>query len=107
MIESLRTTQIAFLICNAVFVSGRAEERYKKSSCKGTCKGKSYETTSENIVLGTRPSCLPSSVRPFFYTDNRVLLYYAVTRVIFVVSMLNFNFSIPISGNSQLLIICS
>ena len=51
MIESLRTRQIAFLIRNAFWVSGGAEVRYKKYSCKGLCKGKSYETTCENIVF--------------------------------------------------------
>ena len=49
IIESLRTTQIAFLIRNAFFVSGRAEERYKKYSCKGACEGKSYEATSFSV----------------------------------------------------------
>ena len=46
MIETLRTTQIAFLIRNAYWASGEAEARYKKY----LCKGKSYETTCENIV---------------------------------------------------------
>ena len=50
MIETLRTTQIAFLIRNAFWVSGGAEARYKKYSCKGPCKGKSYETTCQDIV---------------------------------------------------------
>ena len=37
---------------NAFWVSGGrgAETRYKKYSCKGTCKGNSYETICENIV---------------------------------------------------------
>ena len=51
MIETLRTTQIAFLIRNAFWVSGGAEARYKKYyPCKGPCKGKSYETTCQDIV---------------------------------------------------------
>ena len=50
MIESLRTTQIAFF--RFAMPSGflGAETRYKKYSSKSPCKGKSYETTCENIV---------------------------------------------------------
>ena len=50
MIESLRTTQIAFF--RFAMPSGflGAETRYKKYSCKSPCKGKSYETICENIV---------------------------------------------------------
>ena len=52
MIESLRTTQVAFFrfATPSWFLGGGAETRYKKYSCKGTCKGKSYETIYENIV---------------------------------------------------------
>ena len=52
MIESLRTTQIAFFRCatSSGFPGGGAETRYKKYSCKSPCKRKSYETTCENIV---------------------------------------------------------
>ena len=62
MIESLRTTQIALLIRDAGGGGGGgAEARYKKYSCKGPCKGKTYETTCENIVSRdqTLVSCLP------------------------------------------------
>ena len=64
MIESLRTTQIALWIRNAFWVSGGrggAEVRYKKYSCKGPCKGKSFETTCENIVSRDQilVTCLP------------------------------------------------
>ena len=38
MIESLRTTQIAFF--SLVGFSGGAETRYKKYPCKGSCKRK-------------------------------------------------------------------
>ena len=51
MIESLRTTQIAFFrfatLCG--FFRGSADE-VKKDPCKGSCKRKSYETICENIV---------------------------------------------------------
>ena len=50
MIESLRTTQIAFsrFATPSGFLGGGT--RYKEYSCKGPCKGKSYETICENIV---------------------------------------------------------
>ena len=43
--------QIAFFrfATSSGFLAG-AETRYKKYSCKGPCKGKSYETICENIV---------------------------------------------------------
>ena len=56
MIESLRKTQIISLLESQRFwVSeggggGGAETRYKKYSCKGPWKGKSYETSCEDIV---------------------------------------------------------
>ena len=53
MIESLRTTQIAFFRTatpSGFLGGGRAETRYKKYSCKSPCKGNSYETICENIV---------------------------------------------------------
>ena len=52
MIESLRTTQIAFFrfATSSGFLGGWGETGYKKYSCKGPCKGKSYETICENIV---------------------------------------------------------
>ena len=52
MIESLRTTQIAFFrfATPSGFLGGGAETRYKKHPCKGPCKEKSYETICENIV---------------------------------------------------------
>ena len=49
MIESLRTTQIAFFrfATPSGFLGGKgAKTMYKKYSCKG----KSFETTCENIV---------------------------------------------------------
>ena len=51
MIESLRTTQIAFsrFATPCGFFRG-AETRYKKYPCKGPCKRKSYETICENVV---------------------------------------------------------
>ena len=48
MIESLRTTQIAFF--SLVGFLGGAETMYKKNPCKGSCKRKSYETICENVV---------------------------------------------------------
>ena len=51
MVESLRTTQIAFFrFATPCGNSGGAETRYKKYPCKGSCKRKSYETICENIV---------------------------------------------------------
>ena len=51
MIESIRTTQIAFFrFARPSWVSGGAETRYKNYSCEGLFKGKSYETICENIV---------------------------------------------------------
>ena len=51
MIESLRTTQIAFFrfATPSGFPRG-AETKYKKYSCKSPCKRKSYETICENVV---------------------------------------------------------
>ena len=51
MIESLRTTQITFFrFATPSGFLGGAGTRYKKYSCKGSCKGKSYETICDNIV---------------------------------------------------------
>ena len=52
MIESLRTTQIAFFRFAAPsgFLGAGVETRNKKYSCKGPCKEKSCETIFENIV---------------------------------------------------------
>ena len=50
MIESLRTTQIAFFRFATPSGILGAETRYKKYSYKSQCKGKSYETICENIV---------------------------------------------------------
>ena len=51
MIESLRTTQIAFFrFATPCGISGGAETRYKKYPCKAPCKRNSYETICENIV---------------------------------------------------------
>ena len=62
MIESLRTTQIAFFrFATPCGNSGGAETRYKKYPCKGSSKRKSYETICENIVsrYQTHVSSLP------------------------------------------------
>ena len=51
MIESPRTTQIAFFrFATPSGFSRGAQTRYKKYSCKSPCKRKSYETICENIV---------------------------------------------------------
>ena len=68
MIESLRTTQIAFFrfATPSGFLRGEGDEtRYKKYSCKGPCKGKSYETICENIVsrYQTLLSSLPRGIK--------------------------------------------
>ena len=74
MIESLRTTQIAFFrfATRCGFFRGR-ETRYKKYPCKGSCKRTSYETIPEKIV--SRYQTLVSSLprRPLFDTDDRKL----------------------------------
>ena len=79
MIESLRTTQIAFFrfATPSGFLEG-VETRYKTYSCKGLCKEKSYETICENIVsryqtLGSPP---PLALRGGRFssqtTENRI-----------------------------------
>ena len=72
MIESLRTTQIAFFrfATPCGFFRG-SETRYKKYPCKGSCKRNSYETICENIVsrYQTLVSSLPE--RPLFDTGDR------------------------------------
>ena len=54
MIESLRKTQIISLLDSqrllGFWEAGGGGTRYKKYSCKGPWKGKSYETCCENIV---------------------------------------------------------
>ena len=62
MIESLRTTQITFFrfATPSGFLGGGDE--VQKYSCKGSCKGKSYETICENIV--SRYQTLVSSLPP-------------------------------------------
>ena len=81
MIESLRTTQIVFFrfATPSGFVgggggrAGDAETRYKKYPCKGSCNPmKPFVRTS---FLGTKPSCLPSPGRPFFYPNDRKRMY--------------------------------
>ena len=75
MIESLRTTQRAFFrfATPSGFLGGGGgvETRYKKYSCKGPYKGKSYETIFENIVsrYQTLVSSLPRGT--VFCTDDR------------------------------------
>ena len=74
MIESLRTTQRAFFrfaTPSGFLGGGGAETRYKRYSCKGPCKGKSYETIFENIVsrYQTLVSSLPRGT--VFCTDDR------------------------------------
>ena len=64
---------LALLTRKAFRVSGGegGETRYEKYSCKGPCKGKSYETTYEHIVsrYQTLVSSLPRET--VFYTDDR------------------------------------
>ena len=51
MVESLRTTQIAFFrFATPCGFSGGAQTRYKKYPYKAPCKRNSYETICENIV---------------------------------------------------------
>ena len=50
MIESLRTTQIAFFRFATPSGFLGTETRHIKYSYKSQCKGKSYETICENIV---------------------------------------------------------
>ena len=67
MIESLRTTQIAFFRFAAPcgFFRGSGDE-VQRVSVQGFVKP--FERT---LFLGTRPSCLPSPGRPLFDTDDR------------------------------------
>ena len=84
MIESLRTTQIAFfrLATPSGFLRG-TETRYKKYSCKSPCKGKSYETICENIVSRYQ-ILVPSVPRGDRFsaqtTENRIYNWAAVKR---------------------------
>ena len=68
MIESLRTTQIAFFkfATPSGFLGGR--RRGTKSIRARENPMKPFVRTS---FLGTRPSCLPSPGRRFFCTDDR------------------------------------
>ena len=71
MIESLRTTQIAFFrFATPSGFSRGAETRYKKYSCKGPCKGNSYETICENIVSRYQ-TLVPSFLREVVFLHRR------------------------------------
>ena len=72
MIESLRTTQIAFFrfATPSGFLGGGAETRYKKYSYKGPCKGNSYETICENIVSRYQ-TLVPSFLREVVFLHRR------------------------------------
>ena len=74
IIKSLQTTQIAFLIRNVfwVFWGSKGEIKIYIYSCKRRCKGKSYETTCENIVPRYQTLCLPSPGSTFFCIDDRI-----------------------------------
>ena len=67
MVSDMMEWLIAFLICNAVWVSWGAGESYRKYSCKG----KSYETSAKNSVSRYQTSCLPSPECPFFCLEDR------------------------------------
>ena len=69
MIESRRSTQIAFLIRNAFWVSWGAGARYKQYSCYG----KSCEQVLWTSFLGNRPRVFPPPVDRFSAqtTENR------------------------------------
>ena len=74
MIESLRTTQIAFFrfatLC--AFFRGSADE-VQKVSVQGRVRARENHMKTFVITsfLGTRPPCLPSPGRPFFAADDR------------------------------------
>ena len=71
MIESLRTTQIAFFrFATPSGFSRGAETRYKKYSCKSPCKIKSYETICENIVFRYQ-TLVPSLPREAVFLHRR------------------------------------
>ena len=76
MVESLRTTQIAFFrfaMQRLVGFSGGAETRYKKYPYKGPCKRKSYETICENLVsrYQTVVSSLPRMTTGAFHLRKK------------------------------------
>ena len=75
MIESLRTMQIAFLrFATPSGFLGGWRRGTKSMSCKGLCKGKSYETICENIVsqYQTLVSSLPGGTVFLHRRPNKV-----------------------------------
>ena len=74
MIESLRTTQIAFLrfAKNALWVFQGEQRRGTKSiRARVRARENHMKPFVRTSFLGTRPSCLPSPGRPLFDTDDR------------------------------------
>ena len=95
MIESLRTTQITFFrfATPSGFLGeeegGGGRRRGAEYSCKGPCKGKSYETIYENIVsrYQTLVSSLPQgTVFSSQTTENQIYNWAAPKRGIPVIS---------------------
>ena len=76
MIESLRTTQIAFFrfATPSGFprgVGGGRRRGTKSIRARVRARENHMKPFVRTLFLGTRPSCLPSPGRPFFCTDDR------------------------------------
>ena len=76
MIESLRTTQIAFLrfaTPSGFLGGGGGGRRRGTKSIRARVRAKEtrIKPFARTSFLGARPSCLPSPGGPFFCTDER------------------------------------
>ena len=71
-IKSLQTTQTAFLIRNAIWVSGGGGGDVQNIFVQGSVQGENrMKPLVRTSFLGTRPSGLPSPGWPFFCGDDR------------------------------------
>ena len=82
MIESLRTTQIVFFrfATPSGFVGGGKGGGKRRRGTKSIrARVRARENPMKPFVrtsfLGTKPSCLPSPGRPFFYPNDRKRMY--------------------------------
>ena len=72
MVESLRTTHIAFFrFATPCAFFRRSGDEVQKVSVQGSVQGNHIEPFVKTSFLGTRPSCLPSPGRPFFAADDQ------------------------------------
>ena len=73
MVESLRTTQIAFFrfVTPCGFFRGSADKVQTSIRARLLARETHMKPFVRTSFLGTRPSCLPSPGRPLFDTDDR------------------------------------